>query len=94
MGIGQPSDVGGPVATSITDENALRLADDLGGKAYCLFTGAVADVEASVDAAVFAIEPGARLVSATVIPQLHQEMRDALAAELRINGQLSGDRGS
>ena len=34
----------------------LRLADDLGGKAYCLFSGLVADVEAAVESAVAAIE--------------------------------------
>jgi microcompartment protein CcmL/EutN len=66
---------------------ALRLADDLGGKAYCLFTGAVADVEAAVEQAV-GRGLGDLLVASTVIPQLHQEMRDNLAAELRFNHHL------
>jgi microcompartment protein CcmL/EutN len=67
---------------------ALRLADDLGGKAYCLFTGIVADVESAVEHASARIEPGDRLIAGTVIPQLHQEMRDNLTAELRFNRQL------
>lgn len=66
---------------------ALRLADDLGGKAYCLFSGAVADVEAAVEQAV-GCAPGDLLVASTVIAQLHQEMRDNLAAELRFNHHL------
>ena len=74
-------------AVSLT---ALRLSDDLGGKAYCLFTGVVADVEVAVDRAVAGTEHGERLVRATVIPQLHQEMRDNLAAELRFNHHLRG----
>lgn len=70
---------------------ALRLADDLGGKAYCLFTGIVADVEAAVEAAAAGIDAGGALIGATVIPQLHGEMADNLAAELRFNRRLTGE---
>lgn len=73
---------------------ALRLADDLGGKAYCLFTGIVADVDAAVEAAVAGIDHRQKLVKATVIPQLHAEIADNLAAELRFNHQLGGLDGS
>jgi len=73
---------------------ALRLADDLGGKAYCLFTGVVADVEIAVDAATAATEPGGRLVAGRVIAQLHDEMRANLGAELRFNLLLRDDGGS
>lgn len=66
----------------------VRVADDLGGKAYCLFSGAVADVEAAVERAVAVTEPTAKLVGTAVIPQLHTEMRDNLAAELRFNHHL------
>ena len=69
--------------------SALRLADDLGGKAYSLFTGIVADVEAAVEAAVGGIDHRQTLVKATVIPRLHGEMADNLAAELRFNRRLS-----
>ncbi len=67
---------------------ALRLADDLGGKAYCLYSGPVAEVEAAVEAGVATTETGSRLVGATVIPQLHAEMVENLAAELRFNHHL------
>lgn len=66
----------------------LRIADDLGGKAYCLFTGIVADVEVAVEEAVGRTEHRGRLVRASVIARLHDEMRDNLAAELRFNSRL------
>jgi len=67
---------------------ALRLADDLGGNAYCLFTGIVADVEVAVEAAVAGTALQKSRVRGSVIPQLHQEMRDNLAADLRFNHHL------
>jgi microcompartment protein CcmL/EutN len=67
---------------------ALRLADDLGGKAYCLFTGTVADVEVAIETVVTTTEHRESRVRADVIPQLHQEMRDNLAADLRFNHHL------
>ncbi len=67
---------------------ALRLADGLGGKAYCLFTGAVSDVEAAVHDAVAGMEHSPQLVGATVITQLHPEMAQNLAADLRFNRHL------
>ena len=72
---------------------AVRLSDDLGGKAYCLFAGTVADVEAAVEGAVGATEHRDRLVASRVVPQLHDDMRDNLAAELRFNGRLRGGGG-
>ncbi len=66
---------------------ALRLADDLGGKAYCLFAGTVADVEAAVEGAVGS---AAHVVASTVIAQLHDDMRANLADELRFNPRLRG----
>lgn len=73
---------------------ALRLADDLGGKGYCLFGGDVADVEAAVDGATSSVEHRSQLLHSTVISQLHEDMRSNLAAELRFNRQLRSDRGS
>lgn len=67
---------------------ALRLADDLGGKGYCLFSGVVAEVEAAVDASVAVAEQRGNLIATEVISQLHQEMRENLAAELRFNHHL------
>jgi microcompartment protein CcmL/EutN len=68
---------------------AVRLADGLGGKGYALFSGEVAEVEAAVEAAV---DRGARAgeeLRRVVIPQLHEEMRENLARELRLNYRLS-----
>ena len=58
----------------------LRVADDLGGKAYCLFAGPVAEVEAAVELAVGGLASPEQLVSQVVIPQLHEEMSQNLDA--------------
>jgi microcompartment protein CcmL/EutN len=71
---------GGAKAADVT-VSAVRLADGLGGKGYVLFTGAVAAVQAAVDAAV--LRTHGTLVRSDVIPQLHEEMADNLAEELR-----------
>jgi microcompartment protein CcmL/EutN len=73
---------------------AVRLADDLGGKAYCLFTGLVADVEAAVESAVDRTRHRERLVASRVIARLHDDMRDNLVAELRFNRRLRGTGGA
>ena len=86
------ADVG--VKTADVTLPALRLADDLGGKAYCLFVGQVADVEAAVEGAVAAIEHAERPVRTTVIPQLHADMRANLEAELRFNGRVRRGNGA
>jgi microcompartment protein CcmL/EutN len=69
----------------------LRIADDLGGKAYLLFGGAVADVEAAVEIGRGRIGPPGR-VMARVISQLHGEMRENLEADARFRSRLSGRR--
>jgi len=73
---------------------ALRLGDDLGGKAYCLFGGTVADVEAAVEGAVDRTEHREPLVRSAVISQLHDDMRTNLDAELRFNQRLRRGRAS
>ena len=67
----------------------LHLADDLGGKGYLLFDGAVADVEAAVEigAARITGSPG---LAQRVIPQLHAEMADNLAADARFAPRVRG----
>jgi len=68
---------------------AVRLADGLGGKGYALFSGEVAEVEVAVDAAVArGARPEAALRS-VVVPQLHKEMADNLARDLRLNHRLA-----
>jgi microcompartment protein CcmL/EutN len=52
----------------------IKLADNLGGKGYCVFSGPLAEVEAAVDLAVQAVIPCDKLVAQVVIPQFHEEM--------------------
>jgi len=68
---------------------AVRLADGLGGKGYAVFTGPVAEVEAAVEAAVERVTPTGHLVRDVIIAQIHAEMRENLADDLRFNQRLS-----
>lgn len=65
----------------------LRLADDLGGKAYVLFDGTVTDVEAAVEIGVASVG-GARGLHSRVIAQLHHEMAAELAADARFAARV------
>ena len=58
----------------------LRLADDLGGKSYCLFQGPVAETEAAVELALESLRDPSLLIEHAVIPRLHDEMDDNLRA--------------
>lgn len=66
----------------------LRVADHLGGKAYCLFQGLVADVEAAVEIAVDGLRDPGLLVGRVVIPQMHQDMLGNLGAAPRFLTRL------
>ena len=66
----------------------LRLADDLGGKAYLLFGGQLADVEAAVEIGRDRVAPPDRVAS-RVIAQLHAEMRANLEADGRFRHRLA-----
>jgi len=70
----------------------LRLADDLGGKGYLLFDGALADVEAAVEIGAGRIAGSPGLV-VRVIPRLHAEMAANLAADARFAGRVRGTAG-
>jgi len=76
------------VKAAAVDLAAVRLGDGLGGKAYLLFCGIVAEVEAAIDAASARAEPTGHLVHEVVIPQLHDEMRHNLDAELRFRKRV------
>jgi microcompartment protein CcmL/EutN len=67
----------------------LRLADDLGGKGYLLFDGSLADVEAAVEIGAGRIEGAPGLVR-RVIPKLHREMAENLAADARFAARVRG----
>ena len=65
----------------------LRLADDLGGKGYLLFDGAVSEVEAAVEMGVAAVGD-VRGLSSRVIARLHDEMAENLAADARFAARV------
>ncbi len=67
----------------------LRLADDLGGKGYLLFDGPVAEVEAAVEIGGARVAGSPGLVR-RVIPQLHAEMAENLAADARFAARIRG----
>ncbi len=71
------------------DLASIRLADGLGGKGYVLFSGAVAEVEAALAAAVERADRHGALVRSDLIAQLHGEMAENLRAELRFFSRLS-----
>ena len=56
----------------------VRLADGLGGKGYFLVTGAIDDVEASIDAAAELVSASGGLVSRVVLPRLHGDIEPFL----------------
>jgi microcompartment protein CcmL/EutN len=71
----------------------IRLADRLGGKAYCVFSGDVADVEAAVDLAVADLRHPENLVAKVVIPQFAEEMLSNLEAAPEFRQRISGGSG-
>jgi len=66
----------------------ILLADGLGGKAYALFGGQVADIEAAVETGVASLPDPSLLVASVVIPQLHAEMRENLDADSRFAARV------
>jgi len=76
------------VKTAAVSLLALRLGDDLGGKAYCLFGGTVADVEAAIEGSILRTEHRRQLVRTAIISQIHDDVRANLDAELRFNHRL------
>ena len=52
----------------------IRLADRIGGKGYCAFSGPLAEVEAAVEVAVDRLASPETLIANVVIPQFHTEM--------------------
>jgi len=71
----------------------IRLADGLGGKAYCLFQGDVQDVEAAVEIGVDSLPDPAVLVNQVVIPQLHPEMGENLMVSSYFGERVGREKG-
>ncbi len=76
------------VKGALIDLLEIRLADGLGGKGYALFGGEVADVEAAIDLAEESLARRDLLVARVVIPQLHGEMAENLAAAGEFGARL------
>ncbi len=68
----------------------IRLADQLGGKAYCVFAGSVSDVEAAVEIAVAGLPGPDSLIAQVVIPQFHDEMRANLVGSPEFARRIAG----
>jgi microcompartment protein CcmL/EutN len=71
----------------------IRLADGLGGKAFCLFQGEVQDVEAAVEIGVGSLPDPGVLVSQVVIPQLHPEMGENLLVSSYFGERVGREKG-
>ncbi len=71
----------------------IRLADGLGGRAFCLFQGEVQDVEAAVEIGVSALPDPDVLVSQVVIPQLHSDMGENLLDSSYFGERLGREKG-
>jgi microcompartment protein CcmL/EutN len=87
----QAADAGVKGAEVILRE--IRLADGLGGKAFCLFQGEVQDVEAAVEIGVGALPDPGMLVSQVVIPQLHPEMGENLLVSSYFGERVGREKG-
>ncbi len=70
----------------------IRLANGLGGKAFCLFAGEQTDVEAAVEIGAGVIDPG-NLLQQVVIPRLHEEMAENIIAGTRFATQWNQTEG-
>jgi microcompartment protein CcmL/EutN len=56
----------------------IRLADDIGGKAFTIFNGSLEEVEAAVDIAKQTVTDPEHWVRDTIIPRLHTEMKNQI----------------
>ncbi len=63
------------VKTASVELIEIRMAMGLGGKAFVVFTGTVADVEASLKSGTEAVKDKAMLVSTTLIPSPHPDLK-------------------
>ncbi|MHB1355131.1 MAG: BMC domain-containing protein [Anaerolineae bacterium] len=66
----------------------IRLADGLGGHAFCLLQGEVQDVEAAVEIGVRAISAPEALISQVVIPRLDADLDANLRAGTRFDDRV------
>lgn len=82
------------VKGALVDLLEIHLADGLGGKAYALFGGEVANVEEAVQVGVASLRDPVVLVASVVIPQLHEEMRENLDADATFAVRVVSSKGA
>lgn len=70
----------------------LRLANGLGGKAFCLFAGELTDMQAAIELGSATVDPG-NLIQQLVLPQFHPEMADNILASTRFAAQWNRSEG-
>ncbi|MFQ5946020.1 MAG: BMC domain-containing protein [Anaerolineae bacterium] len=68
----------------------VRMADGLGGKGICFFSGAVADVEAAFALGVGSLPHLDLLLRQVVIPALHEDMAENIWADTRFAPRVRG----
>ncbi len=66
----------------------IRLADGLGGHAFCLLYGSVQDVEAALELGTRVIADPSLLISQVVIPQLDADLNANLTAGTRFSDRM------
>ena len=71
----------------------IRLADGLGGKAFCLFQGEVQDVEAAIEIGFDFLPDAGILVNQVIIPQLHEERGENLLESSYFAERLGREKG-
>jgi microcompartment protein CcmL/EutN len=71
----------------------IRLADGLGGKAFCVFQGEVQDIEAAVEIGIGSLANTSILVNQVVIPQLHPEMGENLLVSSYFGERAGREKG-
>ena len=67
----------------------IRLADRIGGKGYCAFSGPLAEVEAAVETAVDRLVEPEALIAHVVIPEFHDEMLANIEADSQVWTRIS-----
>lgn len=65
----------------------IRLADGLGGHAFCLLNGSVQDVEAAIEIGTRVITDPALIISQEVVPQLDHDLDANLTAGTRFSAR-------
>jgi len=68
------------VKGAVVDIVEIRLADDLGGKAFTVFTGVIEEIQAAVELAQGNVTDQQFWLGATIIPRLSEEMVQQIEA--------------